>query len=510
MKLIKNVFAVLLLLFVALGVSFANGGGESSSGKVSGSTDAVMLLYPRSSTYDKSKAIELGQLKSLAEITNPLVFSPDSTNNLSIFRIYDSLHNMYTSIQSYNGYTTSNYSDTSKMFQTNNSVTLVIQTTGFFYYDGKYESTGNGTQYVSNPDLSVTRDFSLTCILNEAHINNSGTYELSKTNQSLTSSEYTLSDTVTKISFVDLGNGTYKLTIPSSPIVSTSNNRYYPLFKRFFDICIKLNNTQTLEKEGFYKTEINIFSEDAFINRIFEGTISSGNGQNIIDTTTVPMQMNETITVWGYYGDDLDTGESSEFSYSFSVSPSTDTYSMVLDTYTGTGSNKEFTTYSVAKVDFYSFNQAEGQDSLPNNATKYRVYISPEDNYSQTSKSYVFNRSVGSDSISYDLYVEKSDGSFIALSDSGIGDLTSDQFASSMVIGGASNNNSIYCLNPKYNYSANHYQTSKGNKTYDKYDYTETWNLTNVYIYLRVDKNDTLNHNYGQYLSNLYFILVSD
>lgn len=524
MKIAKYYLSVLLLLFVSLSMVFATGGGGESSG-IKGTTDAVLIMYPRSCTYDKANAIDLKDAKSLSSIGNsPLTFSADSENHLSILRFSDTLHNMFTWLPTVNGHTYndytnvsgknySEYEDGNKMFQTDNSVTLIIQTTGFFSYDGNYQTVNGSSQYVSDPDPSETRDFSLTCILNEAYYESSGSYTLGVTNQTLTSEDRTLSDTVSKTRFKDLGNGTYELTIPSSPLVSNSS-KYYPLFQRLFDVCIKLNSSATLSKNGFYKTEIVVYSTDTYVNRLFEGTSSSQNGTTYINTTQVPMQMHETITVWGYYGDVQNPATTTEYTYSFSVVPSTDTYSMILDTYTGSGDNKEFTTYSVAKVDFYTFSQSSAQNSLPSRSTKYRVYISPSNSYTSTSSSYAFQRTKGSGSIAYDLYLEKRDGTYIALSSPNIVGPGSDQldtfYSSSMVFGGASNDGAIYCIYPKYTVSSEHYQVTENRVTVDKYNYTETWNLTNVYINLRVDKNDSLNHDFGQYVSNLYFFLVTE
>jgi len=487
MRFIRRLLILPLLLFIVLQSSFAD--------SINGYSDAVLLLLPRSLTYNKNDAIEMTTAKAMSASdlgSSPLTFTSriceDNNKNLGFVRLQDTLHNMYTKILPWKGYQKSNYYnsywgsgwereriDTDEMFQTDNSVVLQIQTTGIF---------------VNVDDSSAVRDFTLSCFLTEAYIEEDGSEytALSGFPKEMELGETTtLSDTSSTTYFKSLGGCDYELYIPSTPIVSsTTDLSYYPLLMRVFDLCIVLPDTDTSLKKGYYKTEITIQSTGTYTNRTFTGTrTQESSNQYTIETSKSEVSMSETITVWGYVGSASTTDNST---FSFSVSPSTSSYSMDLgdtDTY-----------YSVASVNFYNVTGPYTSNSEPSESTqklKYKIYISPTNNY-LTPGSYLFTKTSGTDTIPYDIYLDSSGTEFSSNCTTGIG--------GSGVGDGSSIPSSTYYILPNYSIAK---QTMNSTM-----QYTETWSISSLPIYLKVDEETNPSHVTGEYKSYLYFTVVSD
>ncbi len=495
MSRLKKVFIVLFfLIMVSISFSFAD--------DISGFSDAVLLMLPRSLTYNKNDAIEMTQKKAMKASDlgdSPLSFSARNSNtaskNLAVVRFQDTLHNLFSSIYPSNGYRKRDYEsywywdgsewrrvkvETDKMFQSDNSVTININTTGLFTNE-------------DNP--SEVRDFSLSCFVTEAYVSDDGS-KYTKLNgfpKKMTLGEtITLSDGSSTTYFKSLGGSNYQLYIPSTPIVSTSaTDTYYPLLMRIFDICVELPDTDTTLSEGTYKTEISLQSTSTYTNKTFTGKkfLDENDGGYNIYTSHSTISLSENITIWGYVGSASTTDSSS---FSFSVAPSTDSYSMNLgdtDTY-----------YSVASVNFYNVTGPYTSDSEPSESTqkeKYKIYLSPTSNY-LTSGSYVFTKTTKKqdetdyETIPYDIYLDSSGTEFSSNSTTNIG---------GSGVGSGTIPATTYYIFPNYTIA----KEIMNNST----KYTETWKVSNLPIYLKVS-TDGVNHTEGEYKSNLYFTVVSN
>ena len=485
-RLAKYLTALTIILNIAL----------SAFAAVSGSSDHVLLFYPRNVTSDPEYAINLldsnnYELKTIGD--DPINFSPTSTNNLAIFRLYDTLPNDYSTIKD-RGDRTPYSPGNNSMFTNGNSATILIHTSGLF---------------VKTDDPGVTRDFSLSCILNEASIKTDGSgYEVLSgyKNIVLNPGEKKLlsaNNSQMYTQFDDLGGGDYKLFCPSSPTVSVSDGydkAYFPLYLRLFDICVKLEPPKSGERvePGYYSTTITIESEQPYTNIIWTGTTSQGGSH--IDHEDMTIKMVQTFTVYGYV-------EGEGFLpavHQMVISPASDSYSMNL---ANTSS-----VYCVAKIDFHADDTLDSDNDssiIPNNSTRkkarenmYKVYVTPNMAYvpGQTDYGvYEFSRVLNpSEKISYELYMKTSSGDTKATAIT-----SSTQFPDNMTIGHAESiSDSLLCITPHYMV-----YTEKYSNNSNKVKYSEFWNLSDVYIYLKV--TDTAQHTVGQYTSNIYFTLVS-
>lgn len=466
----KKLLLAIFLLFLVVSISFAEA--------INGYSDAVLTLLPRSLTYNKADAIELTTAKTFTANdlgSAPLVFSSkinsDSDKNLGIVRFQDTLHNMYTTINTWNGYRKSNYSNSNEMFKKENCVTLKIYTTGIF---------------VKEDDPNIVRDFSLSCFVTEANITEAGT-EYTKIDgfpKKVTESSMTLSDNYSTTYFKDLGAGNYELYIPSTPIVSaTSDLRYYPLLLRVFDLCVELSGNAQNLPSGYYKTEITIQTTEPYNSRTFTGErYKTEENKYKIQTNTATVSMSETITVWGYVGE---VSSEDQSTFSFSIAPSTDSFSMDL-------SLQNY--YSVSSVNFYTVIGPYQSNTAPaaNRNEKYKIYISPGPDY-MTEGTYQFTKTNGSETIPYDIYLDSNGATFSSNYTTGMG---------GSGVGGNNVPSSTYYILPNYNLIRDNFNQQQP-------QYTETWGLSSVPIFLKVEE-DNIQHTQGEYKSNLYFTVVVD
>ncbi len=466
----KKLFLAVLLVLIAVSLAFADA--------INGYSDAVLTLLPRSLTYNKADAIELTTAKTFTANylgSTPLVFSSkinsDPDKNLGIVRFQDTLHNMYTSIANWAGYKKSKYSNSNEMFKKENCVTLRIHTSGIF---------------VKEDDPNIVRDFSLSCFVTEANITKEGSEytTISGFPKEVTANVMTLSDDYSTTYFKELGAGDYELYIPSTPIVSASTSlRYYPLLLRVFDLCVNLSSSADNLPSGYYKTEITIQSTEPYKNRAFTGErTNTGGNQYTIETNVATVSMSETITVWGYVGE---VSSEDQPTFSFGISPSEDSFSMDL-------SLQDY--YSVSSVNFYSVIGPYKSNTAPaaNRNEKYKIYISPVSDY-MTAGTYQFTKTNGSETIPYDIYLDSNGATFSSNYTTGIG---------GSGVGGNNVPSSSYYILPNY-------YLIRDNFNQQQPQYTETWGLSSVPIFLKV-KEDNIQHTQGEYKSNLYFTVVVD
>lgn len=481
----KIIFTLLLLLLI---VPFMCFGADT----IVSTAECVLMVFPRSIVNNNAKGIELSQAKSFSvnDLTNPLTFSSESTNNLSLFRLYDTLKNRYTTIPAYSSF--SRYADEANA-NTENSAKVRIYTTGIFAYE---------------EDPTIVRDFRLETIFTRAQIDSSGSqysrvsgYPIKMTQ----GTTYNLEGSA-KTYFKNIGGSNYELYIPSSPLVgfgSTEQYRCYAMYMRLYDICIALDDIDTSGlPSGYYTTTITLESEQ-YQNRRYIG-FDDETGYVVYQATM--MQISETFTIRGYI-ETLPTGES----FLLSLSASTDTFTMDLGLNTSEGSDKY---YDVANVSLYNLNISTTEPNSAIQEAKYTVYISPTENYESSytpngssSPFYFYKRGTenatrtDANTVYYDLYVN--DGSsYKALKNSANTYNTSQEFGGAGVK--QDSNNSVYYIRPYYYYVINTYSSSANN------DYFETWKL-NTELYLRIT-DESLEaasyHSPGEYQSTIWFTLV--
>ena len=334
---------------------------------------------------------------------------------------------------------------------------------------------------------------------------------------------YQLSDGTTQTWFRSLGNGDYELYVPSTPTVKAgSNDYYYPLLLRLFDICIKLAAPQGGEslESGYYTTTITIESTSTYTNTLWKGekTYNQQTGRYKIENEVLTMNMSETITVYGYIGD---TSSSTLKTHQLNVSSSTDSFSADL--------GKPANLYSVAKIDFHATETLRSDtnaDIAPNpsnsalvlgRANYYKVYITPTPFTTSTSQygDYVFKKVTDQNvTIGYDLYMQTSSGevqltgtesqtaSYINCEPNPyVSNSYTEIFPSSTVIQSVTVNGNVVCLTPKYTVNRETYQGSSLTT------YNESWSLSNFYLYI---KSKYTSQSAGRYTSDIYVTLVTN
>ena len=110
-----------------------------------------------------------------------------------------------------------------------------------------------------------------------------------------------------------------------------------------------------------------------------------------------------------------------------------------------------------------------------------------------TAGTYQFTKTNGSETIPYDIYLDSNGATFSSNYTTGIG---------GSGVGGNNVPSSSYYILPNY-------YLIRDNFNQQQPQYTETWGLSSVPIFLKV-KEDDIQHTQGEYKSNLYFTVVVD
>lgn len=490
MKRFKYSMLFFLLVLMIPGMCFSD--------EIASSSECVLMFFPRNIVNNSAIGIDLKDANGLktSDLSNPLAFSSTSRDNLSIFRLYDTLMNGYGSVLAYN-----NRSSSEANANTENSTKVRILTTGLFVYE---------------EDSTIVRDFELEAFFTRAEINNSGSSYSLKSGYPIKMSlgtTYSLEGSATTY-FKRTDGSNYELYVPSSPLVYfmeqeqtggswynptyTYTYRIYPAYMRLFDICVVLKDDAAENlPSGYYTTQITIITEEYSTAKWSE--FESNTFYYSSNTT----QIYETITIRGYIG-----SEPEGSACDLTVTAAKDTYSMNLGLDTYEGADKY---YDIANLSLYSFNVSTSEPNSSERAGKYKVYISPGSSYTATYSAtdgnppyYFYKRGTEnatrtpSNTIYFDLYVN--DGSFKDLNNANSSYTTSTEF------GGAERYSTyVYCIKPYYSYVSQTHSNSDNNSYY------ETWKL-NTDIYLKLT-NETMSaanrHSPGEYLAYIYVTLVT-
>lgn len=476
MKSYKVSALIILLLLIVPALCFCD--------DITSSAECVLMFLPKNIVNNSALGIELSEAKELetTDFSTPLTFSSESRENLSLFRLYSTLKSKFATIYSYSDF--NRYYTTTANENTENSTRVRIYTTGIFSYED---------------DPTIVRDFKLETFFTKATINNNGSsyekdsgYPIKMT----LGQTYALEGEATTY-FKNIGGSNYEIYIPSSPMVgfsSGNNYRCYVMYMRLYDIGIVLENDVEGLPSGYYTTTITVES-DVYENRKY----TTKDGSTVYYTPT-SMQITETFTVRGY----IETTPSGTTCV-LSVTSAADTYSMDLGLSSSTGSNKY---YDIANISLYDFNI---NTNIPDvtRASRYTVYISPDDNYMSSTGNYYFYKkntqaAVRTDvnTIYYDLYIN--DGAYKNFSNSNTY-TTTTEFGGAGVYSGSGTGN-VYYVMPKYSYTTNTFANSSNDTYY------ETWKL-NAELYLKIADSSlaaATYHSPGEYYSDIYFTLVAD
>ena len=495
-------FIIVLLLLIPF-FSFAD-----TIIPVNTTADAGLLYLPRAVVNNRSVAIDLSNgVKTLTSIELP--FNSSSTNNLALFRIYDTLNNLHKTVPMKSQIRDDKTQAAATKACFDNSVDLSIQTSGYFVNE-------------NNPSAQIP--YELVVIYNEQFIGDSGgEYVQEKSYSNGTSYPMILStkpanteiehtgNSKARVSFTRTGNN-YSLYLPSSPASYSYDLRPTPhiysihqMYRRTFDVVVSLPDdasSYTLEP-GYYYTTITISGGPYTIRDYYQFNETKGTWAYNESTQS----LYETITIWGYIGNDYAPTDSS---FNYIVYASDDTYSMDL------GLSAQPGAYKVANLSFY--NMLTG-DTVPSstNDVKYKVYISPTSDWQSGSGEYMF-RKIGTEgaperthqnTIWYDLYLnlegDSNYESFSSLENQSASYFSG--FPSNIDIGGAGvSTGNTYYIYPSYHL---HRETYGNNNTTSHY--YESWSLKGVDVFLRLTPESLAHyeeHAAGLYSSDVYFTLV--
>lgn len=437
----KRIISTIVSVLSALSL-FAGGANESR-----------LFYLPRNVANNNNVMIELTEAKSLSTIDAG--YSNTSTNNLSIFRLRDSLLNRD---------------------QPSNSVTVTI-------------SSNNGWYFVNENNPTSRVGFEMNCILTERKNVNRG-YD-TNVSQQLLSGNTTLTQSGAVSSWTKVGDS-YTLTLPMTSFNSDAAS-YYADYIREADINVVIPEDTSGLESGYYTTTIYITTteyQEHKEKRSLWGIAASLEKDGGVKTFT------ETITLRGYVG--IDPGE--EGIYSFTVSSAADSYSMDL------GITTQSTPYDVARISFTYTDMVDTQPNENTQANKFAIYISPTSIYSSTGiyrfikMGSEYQARTSNNTIDYDLYARSNTG-YKKLGSSAN---WSDTVASISAPDSLAPN--TYKAIPKYEYSKISEAGWLGGET----EYKETWNL-DLELYLKLT-SDSLSskRDSGLYYSYIYVTLVAN
>lgn len=250
-----------------------------------------------------------------------------------------------------------------------------------------------------------------------------------------------------------------------------------------YDFFVTLEEEAGYMESGFYSTRLEVTIPSHKTHKVSDNGTAIEVKENIQSETYY-------ITLTGHVGD----YETENTTYNFIVNSANDTYNMDLNKTVGETSS---TPFQIARVQFV-YSLSNKPSATANAESKFKVYISPTQNYratytSGTNPYYFIGRGTE--------YIERTDANTVYYS---LCDSTGASFPVASEITGTDrwgNNttstisNTTYQLVPVYD---NGYTTA--NKKYN-----ESWTL-DQYVYLKIAKDAV--HDSGVYTTNIYFTLV--
>lgn len=414
-----------------------------------GANEGRVYYFPRNVVNNQSVMIELTQAKSLSTTTLAADYVNNSTDNLAIFRLRDSLNSSYNS---------------------GSGVIVTISSESDWYF-----------VHENNP--TSKRSFQLQAFC----VDRASTDYSADSFQALSSST-TLGESGASTYF-KYENGVYTMLLPYTSFSWKFNLKvglaYLAAYIREFDVCVVIPDDNTNLESGYYTTTLTISSTT------YQETNSNGNADGNAKTMT------ETITLRGYVG--VDPGESGGV-YSFSIGSLADTYSMDL------GITTQSTPYAVASA---SFLYNELVTSITSNAaSRFTIYISPTNKYSDAG-TYKFIK-IGSENqartdantIYYDLYLGTGSG-YKSIGSAGSYTLNEGTIGSAGKL--SDSVSTTYYIRPKYSYQQT---SSTGILGSNSNEYMEKWELDQPIYLMLTTESLAATHNPGMYYSNVYFTLV--
>lgn len=447
----KRAITVMMLMLLALVAAFA----LSSTEKATKTFD--MMYIPRTTANNSNIRIDLSKAVSseTAGASTSSVFSNDSTEHLSLFRISDSLQNV----------------------EENSGLTLNI-------------TSLDGWRFVNEANATVDRPFRIAVAVYVGTRQSDGTYNVSSTPQI---AELTPS-----------GNKcTYSIPLTSATDKSPANIYDIDLVIWFDSEADKTDETDkkdySLLEQGYYSTRMTV-------------TTTGGSNGGFQTTSGTRNALNEPITVYGYIGADPGTNTAT---YSFIVSDAEDSYTMDL----GIENHDAKGAYKVATVSFLYSSITASQLSGSNNTTdKFKIYVSPGPAY-QSPGIYQFVRQgtesqarTDANTIYYDLFIKTGGSSYTVMSTPS----SSSTKAITGTIGSWERyQNNTYQMLPLYESvqiaeAGTRWGLFSGTKVLGEDQYLNIWTLEQD-IYLKLTDtslNSHSSHDNGLYWSYIYFTLV--
>lgn len=520
----KLLFAIVPLFLIFLSCLYAADEGGS---------DARLLYFPRTVVNNAGVMIELSQKKNLTKEDFDKDFNSTSEGNLSLFRLVDSLFPGDGDSDGYSESKSEYFNRRDNQYHTPTKLQLNSIGSGHYTFaDGTFTTNScivkisTDGLFVNENNPTAKRPFTLQCFCVERTLVGESYTDGTKYEIALGQSE---SD-ITTLNGSNGSNATtyfykngndYYLMIPSSPYYVISKSypvSYYPQYLRDFDICIKLEDDRENLEPGYYSCNLSLTSTAYYEYEVIIGAI------RLYPYPFSTLSLNENITVRGYIGYEPTTSVADT---SFSVLPSTDTFTMNL--------KNSSTYYDVASMTFYSINvvnQKIEDDDIPSEpeqrsysswggtryywsfngslypdqesaynayetymstsrAGKYTIYISPTSDYTAPG-TYQFIKAntetqtrTNYNTIGYKLYKTNSGDTFSTKS--GLPSTT-------------------YMIRPEYDALwIGQGDDSVGTTTQSR----ETWIMDNQHIYLQVDST-TNQQEKGMYYSNIYITLVTN
>ena len=440
MRIRKIVLLALLLILASITYLYAGGANEGN-----------LYYFPRSIVDNRNLMIELAGQYELTANDIKADFENTSTNQLTFFRLRDSLKS---------GVSVGNVNNT--------NVKMTI-------------TSLDNWEFIHETNTTSTRRFTLSAFCTEL-VENNRNYSTRTTDSLPINTPVRLNGSSENVTFSKAGDQ-YSIVFPTTAFRRDWLS-LYASFIRDFDFCVVLPAVapESYLEAGYYTTRL-VVSFSSFVKSEAVSSWGYMSHENSVGNMT-----DITITLRGYVGI---TPEMSEEPF-FIVTSTAYTYTM--DLAPELSQNQSAPRYHIANLSFTN-SKLSGTD--PKNASdtekggKYKIYVSPTRDYQAPGKYYFIK--VGTENearttdktIYYDLY-------------------TSASGNNSMITSGSSSQNSQpYAFTPAFTSPQISSSGAAGGQNVWQY----TWNL-NQDLYLQVlDPNTTRQP--GLYYSYIYFTLVS-